>query len=227
MVKTCFRCPFDLQERRQAEAARIREKYLDRIPDIVEKAERSNISDIDKRTGFPYRALRNPSDHFLRCINSDFDKVKATLKGSMKLKGPPPENLMDSLMRSESILYQRYVRMKEKLGKFWIRQLIMALIHFEAIQSTTKRINYLDSLVEKVIVPNTEKATVVSASIRHELSSIFFESQAREEVETLCEEDEDEHSDTICGACGENYASDEFWICCDICEKWFHGKFVV
>ncbi|KAJ7970112.1 ABC transporter G family member [Quillaja saponaria] len=34
--------------------------------------------------GFPCPALRNPSDHFLRCINSDFDKVKATLKGSMK-----------------------------------------------------------------------------------------------------------------------------------------------
>ncbi|GLJ56076.1 hypothetical protein SUGI_1203890 [Cryptomeria japonica] len=40
------------------------------------------------------------------------------------------------------------------------------------------------------------------------------------------EEDEDEHGDTLCGACGENYASDEFWICCDICEKWFHGKCV-
>ncbi|XP_076889198.1 PHD finger protein ALFIN-LIKE 3-like [Bidens hawaiensis] len=39
-------------------------------------------------------------------------------------------------------------------------------------------------------------------------------------------EDEDEHGDTLCGACGENYASDEFWICCDICERWFHGKCV-
>lgn len=36
--------------------------------------------------GFPCPPLRNPSDHFLRCINSDFDKVKATLKGSMKLR---------------------------------------------------------------------------------------------------------------------------------------------
>ncbi|KAF3636322.1 ABC transporter G family member 11 [Capsicum annuum] len=27
---------------------------------------------------------RNPSDHFLRCVNSDFDKVKATLRGSIK-----------------------------------------------------------------------------------------------------------------------------------------------
>ncbi|KAK6121280.1 hypothetical protein DH2020_044983 [Rehmannia glutinosa] len=40
------------------------------------------------------------------------------------------------------------------------------------------------------------------------------------------EEQEDEHGDTICGACGDSYADDEFWICCDICEKWFHGKCV-
>ncbi|KAL6965753.1 PHD finger protein ALFIN-LIKE 5 [Sarracenia purpurea var. burkii] len=40
------------------------------------------------------------------------------------------------------------------------------------------------------------------------------------------EADEEEHGETLCGACGDNYASDEFWICCDICEKWFHGKCV-
>ncbi|KAA0032497.1 PHD finger protein ALFIN-LIKE 3-like isoform X2 [Cucumis melo var. makuwa] len=57
-------------------------------------------------------------------------------------------------------------------------------------------------------------------------SSLNRQSQTREEVETY-EEDEDEHGDTLCRACGENYASDEFWICCDIYEKWFHGKFVV
>jgi len=36
-------------EKRQAEAQRIREKYPDRIPVIVEKAEKSDISDIDKK----------------------------------------------------------------------------------------------------------------------------------------------------------------------------------
>ncbi|XP_021720493.1 PHD finger protein ALFIN-LIKE 4-like [Chenopodium quinoa] len=40
------------------------------------------------------------------------------------------------------------------------------------------------------------------------------------------DQDEDEHGDTLCGACAESYASDEFWICCDICETWFHGKCV-
>lgn len=47
-----------------------------------------------------------------------------------------------------------------------------------------------------------------------------------EDEEGLEDDDEDEHGETLCGACGENYASDEFWICCDICEKWFHGKCV-
>ncbi|KAL7091849.1 hypothetical protein ACP275_12G128800 [Erythranthe tilingii] len=40
------------------------------------------------------------------------------------------------------------------------------------------------------------------------------------------DEEDDEHGETLCGACGDNYASDEFWICCDICERWFHGKCV-
>ncbi|CAA6664242.1 unnamed protein product [Spirodela intermedia] len=45
-------------------------------------------------------------------------------------------------------------------------------------------------------------------------------------VEEEEEEEEGEHGETLCGACGESYASDEFWICCDICERWFHGKCV-
>lgn len=49
--------------------------------------------------------------------------------------------------------------------------------------------------------------------------------QAKDDEEEE-EEDEEEHGETLCGACGENYASDEFWICCDVCEKWFHGKCV-
>lgn len=39
-------------------------------------------------------------------------------------------------------------------------------------------------------------------------------------------EEEDEHSETLCGACGGNYSPSEFWIGCDVCERWFHGKCV-
>lgn len=52
------------------------------------------------------------------------------------------------------------------------------------------------------------------------------EEYEEEEEEDEEEEEEDEHGDTMCGACGDNYAADEFWICCDLCEKWFHGRCV-
>ncbi|KAF7828408.1 autophagy-related protein 8f-like [Senna tora] len=52
MAKSYFKQEHDLEKRR-AEAARIREKYPDRIPIylkvIVEKAERSDIPSIDKK----------------------------------------------------------------------------------------------------------------------------------------------------------------------------------
>ncbi|KAJ6940201.1 autophagy-related protein 8f [Populus alba x Populus x berolinensis] len=48
MTKSSFKQEHDFEKRR-AEAARIREKYPDRIPVIVEKAERSDIPNIDKK----------------------------------------------------------------------------------------------------------------------------------------------------------------------------------
>ncbi|KAJ0695152.1 putative chromatin regulator PHD family [Helianthus annuus] len=44
--------------------------------------------------------------------------------------------------------------------------------------------------------------------------------------EGYAEEEEDEHGETLCGTCGGNYSGDEFWIGCDICERWYHGKCV-
>ncbi|KAJ3674863.1 hypothetical protein LUZ60_005479 [Juncus effusus] len=48
MAKSSFKLEHPI-EKRQAEAARIREKYPDRIPVIVERAERSDIPEIDKK----------------------------------------------------------------------------------------------------------------------------------------------------------------------------------
>ncbi|XP_073035884.1 ABC transporter G family member 11-like [Primulina eburnea] len=55
------------------------------------------------QAGFPCPALRNPSDHFLRCINSDFDKVKATLKGSMKLRFVSDDDPLERVTTNEAI----------------------------------------------------------------------------------------------------------------------------
>lgn len=50
--------------------------------------------------------------------------------------------------------------------------------------------------------------------------------QQEEGGDDVKEEEDEEHDDTLCGVCGVNYTSDEFWICCDVCEIWFHGKCV-
>ncbi|XP_010274916.1 PREDICTED: ABC transporter G family member 11 [Nelumbo nucifera] len=55
------------------------------------------------QAGFPCPALRNPSDHFLRCINSDFDKVKATMKGSMKLRFARTDDPLEKITTAEAI----------------------------------------------------------------------------------------------------------------------------
>ncbi|KAK4492356.1 hypothetical protein RD792_003160 [Penstemon davidsonii] len=59
--------------------------------------------------GFPCPSRRNPADHFLRCINSDFDNVNNTLMGSQRFKERkytycPTMNLATSEIRA-SLLY--------------------------------------------------------------------------------------------------------------------------
>ncbi|KAK4762099.1 hypothetical protein SAY87_029983 [Trapa incisa] len=59
----------------------------------------------------------------------------------------------------------------------------------------------------------------------NQLKAVKASPPPKYEEESGEEEDDDEQGAT-CGACGDNYANDEFWICCDICERWFHGKCV-
>ncbi|XP_006355885.1 pre-mRNA-processing factor 39 [Solanum tuberosum] len=55
------------------------------------------------------------------------------------------------------------------------KPLLEALIHLESIQSLPKRVDLLDSLVDKFLVPSTENPNVASVDEREELSSIFME----------------------------------------------------
>lgn len=65
--------------------------------------EASEAYEFFAQAGFPCPSLRNPSDHFLRCINADFDKVKATLKGSMKLRFESSDDPLEKISTSEAI----------------------------------------------------------------------------------------------------------------------------
>ncbi|KAI4341557.1 hypothetical protein MLD38_026269 [Melastoma candidum] len=66
-------------------------------------SEASKAYEFFAQAGFPCPAMRNPSDHFLRCINSDFDKVKGTLKGSMKQRFESMEGPLDRMTTAEAI----------------------------------------------------------------------------------------------------------------------------
>lgn len=35
-----------------------------------------------------------------------------------------------------------------------------------------------------------------------------------------------EEKESFCGCCEEKYKEEEFWICCDYCETWYHGRCV-
>ncbi|XWS12114.1 hypothetical protein CRYUN_Cryun37aG0062500 [Craigia yunnanensis] len=93
---------------------------------------------------------------------------------------------------------------------------------FEVVTGAAKK-----QMKEKSLVSNHSSNRSKSNSKARESQAKYSKpSQLKDKEEGLDEEDEEEHGDTLCGACGENYASDEFWICCDVCEKWFHGKCV-
>ncbi|VFQ86275.1 unnamed protein product [Cuscuta campestris] len=55
------------------------------------------------------------------------------------------------------------------------KPLLEAIIHLESIQPQPKRIEYLDSLIEKFIVPTIDASFTASMDEREELSSIYME----------------------------------------------------
>ncbi|XP_076898130.1 PHD finger protein ALFIN-LIKE 4-like [Bidens hawaiensis] len=94
---------------------------------------------------------------------------------------------------------------------------------FEVITGTPKK-NHKERIAASNHSSTKSKSNSKVRELEHEKYLKNDEEDDDEEEEE--EEDEDEHGETLCGACGGNYASNEFWICCDICEKWFHGKCV-
>ncbi|KAF6989923.1 hypothetical protein CFC21_007196, partial [Triticum aestivum] len=93
MAKTCFKTEHPL-ERRQAESARIREKYADRILVIVEKADKSDVPEIDKKKYLVPDELLNPPVH----DPSRLDDRSSTMAGApfccCSLKPAPPSFLL-------------------------------------------------------------------------------------------------------------------------------------
>ncbi|KMZ63638.1 PHD finger protein ALFIN-LIKE 2 [Zostera marina] len=89
-------------------------------------------------------------------------------------------------------------------------------------------INDLPTVYEFVSDKKRDKAAMESgnkAKIAKRTSDGQLKSNSKT-VDDVYGDEDDEHSETLCGTCGGHYNGDEFWIGCDICERWFHGKCV-
>ncbi|KAK4253274.1 hypothetical protein QN277_010598 [Acacia crassicarpa] len=75
--------------------------------------------------------------------------------------------------------------------------------------------------------PLKDKATVDSSSKPRGGTKRTSDGQVKSNPNFSDEGYKEDHSESICGGCGGNNESDEFWIACDSCEKWFHGKCVI
>ncbi|KAL6627392.1 hypothetical protein ACP70R_031118 [Stipagrostis hirtigluma subsp. patula] len=85
------------------------------------------------------------------------------------------------------------------------------------------RLNRNDSDVVSGVRQSKERSNMDNGS--RAKPSIKIENNGRTNDEAYGEEDSD-HGETLCGTCGGIYSADEFWIGCDICERWYHGKCV-
>ncbi|KAL2477660.1 PHD finger protein ALFIN-LIKE 5 [Forsythia ovata] len=120
----------------------------------------------------------------------------------------------------------------------------LAAVRFGKIERNRlfQMINHLPTISE-VVSAAIKKTTNVAAAARDNISknkySVRMESlqsipehkevkmsASKEEVKSREEEEGDDQKESLCGACGYNYNEDGFWICCDICNKWFHGTCV-
>jgi hypothetical protein len=84
-------------------------------------------------------------------------------------------------------------------------------------------------LVQKVSNPNMDSSTLalenvpLSPGLMQNVSNPNSDSRTHDEDN----DEELEVSDQyFCADCGSRYHANGFWIGCDICERWFHGKCV-
>ncbi|XP_066307777.1 PHD finger protein ALFIN-LIKE 6 isoform X2 [Miscanthus floridulus] len=109
----------------------------------------------------------------------------------------------------------------------------------EARRRLFSMINNMPTIFEVVtgaVKKQAKEKTPNSSSKSNKPSSKVSRAESRSKAKVPKDEEEssdddgdeeaEEHDNTLCGTCGTNDGKDQFWICCDNCEKWYHGKCV-
>ncbi|XP_047322164.1 ABC transporter G family member 15-like [Impatiens glandulifera] len=112
--------------------------YLLSGGETVYFGEAKMVNKFFEEAGFPCPSRRNPSDHFLRCINSDFDVVTSTLKGSQRHResGQTSDPMMEVLTSDiKRILVDKY---KSSEYAFKARQRIKELSTIRGVDLEVK-----------------------------------------------------------------------------------------
>eukprot|EP00252_Welwitschia_mirabilis_P027186 TRINITY_DN9250_c0_g1_i1.p1 TRINITY_DN9250_c0_g1~~TRINITY_DN9250_c0_g1_i1.p1 ORF type:complete len:245 (-),score=49.31 TRINITY_DN9250_c0_g1_i1:238-972(-) len=116
--------------------------------------------------------------------------------------------------------------------------LAVAYYHGARFNSSERRrlfsmINELPTVFELVSEKNLIKDKASNSrnngSKTHSLGKRTSDGEIKASKQQAIEDEQnydEEQSDTICGICGGIYTELEFWIGCDMCEKWYHGKCV-
>ena len=81
-------------------------------------------------------------------------------------------------------------------------------------------------LMENASNPNNDSSTHAEDDVPLSPALMQPNNDSRTHDEENDEELDEVSDQTFCAACGARYHANGFWICCDICDRWLHGKCV-
>ncbi|RLM97688.1 PHD finger protein ALFIN-LIKE 3-like [Panicum miliaceum] len=177
-----------------------------------------------------------PSPQMRRCENRECNAGSETLylygnsDGSWELR--PPKLLIPPGQPDPRMLGVKLVRGDMKHPK-WLRHIAMhcdawlirisfflgANLGTRARQRLCAMINSLQTVHEKVAASDTYHHICHLEKMSYRL--VVAQNEEIEDVDEGCGTEP-----TICGSCGNRYHTNGFWICWDVCDRWFHGKCV-
>ncbi|KAI9085124.1 hypothetical protein K1719_032940 [Acacia pycnantha] len=187
------------------------------------------------------RALTHDVENFFRLCDPDKDNLclYGHTNKSWEVTPPPedvppkmPEPVLGINFTRDGMQRRDWLSLVAVFSDSWLLSLAFylgATLDRNERERLFKLINEHPTVFEVVIEKNPlkDKPTVDSSSKPQGGTKRTSDGQGKSNPKFSDEGykvEEDDHSETLCISCGGKNDSGDAWICCDICEKWFHGK---